>query len=134
MNLFTVDESKKSLIAEGWCPVNAIPAIQYCLNGVTERTASTISPIFNTHPTTRTPPTFHRTNKFTAAFQEIVDSYGIATYREINPGLFTTISFPFLFAVMFGDFGHGVIMTIFALWMVLGEKGLASRKGEVTFI
>jgi V-type H+-transporting ATPase subunit a len=38
--------------------------------------------------TTETPPTYFKINKFTQGFQNIVDSYGIAAYREINPGMF----------------------------------------------
>ncbi|KAF3816946.1 hypothetical protein GH733_014294 [Mirounga leonina] len=60
----------------------------------------------------------------------IVDAYGIGTYREINPAPYTIITFPFLFAVMFGDFGHGVLMTLFAVWMVLRESRILSQKNE----
>jgi V-type H+-transporting ATPase subunit a len=98
MNKFSGDEQRHSLIAEGWCPTVSIPQIQSALNGVTERTGSSIPPIFNECATQRTPPTHHVINKFTRGFQDIVDAYGIATYREVNPGLFTTITFPFLFA------------------------------------
>lgn len=84
--------------------------------------------------THKTPPTFHRTNKFTEGFQTIMDNYGVAAYQEVNPGLFAIITFPFLFAVMFGDIGHGFIIFCVALYMILSERRLArSAMGEVVY-
>ena len=55
---------------------------------------------------------------------QIVDAYGVAKYREVNPAVLTIVTFPFLFAVMFGDVGHGTLMLFFALYMVLSERSL----------
>jgi V-type H+-transporting ATPase subunit a len=49
-------------------------------------------------------------------------------------GVFTIITFPFLFGIMFGDFGHGIIMTIAALLLIIFEnKFQGGQGGEVSF-
>ncbi|XP_053196926.1 V-type proton ATPase 116 kDa subunit a isoform X11 [Scomber japonicus] len=95
-----------------------------------ERSGSTVPSILNRMQTKQTPPTFNKTNKFTSGFQNIVDAYGIGNYREINPAPYTIITFPFLFAVMFGDMGHGVLMTSAALYLVIRESRLLSQKSD----
>lgn len=45
-----------------------------------------MAPIMTAVQSKTDPPTFNRTNKFTAGFQNIVDAYGVGSYREINPG------------------------------------------------
>ncbi|XP_054526848.1 V-type proton ATPase 116 kDa subunit a 1 isoform X6 [Pan troglodytes] len=130
LNLCNIDVTQKCLIAEVWCPVTDLDSIQFALRRGTEHSGSTVPSILNRMQTNQTPPTYNKTNKFTYGFQNIVDAYGIGTYREINPAPYTIITFPFLFAVMFGDFGHGILMTLFAVWMVLRESRILSQKNE----
>ncbi|XP_063423512.1 V-type proton ATPase 116 kDa subunit a 1-like isoform X1 [Mytilus trossulus] len=130
LNQFNIESSQKCLIAECWCPVEDLDRIQQALRRGTERSGSSVPSILNKMGTKQTPPTYNRTNKFTEAFQAIVDSYGVSTYREINPAPFTIISFPFLFAVMFGDIGHGLIMAIFGIFLIIREKYFMAKKIE----
>jgi V-type H+-transporting ATPase subunit a len=51
---------------------------------------------------------------FLKPFQDIVDTYGVPVYKEVNPTVFTIVTFPFLFGVMFGDIGHGGIVFLFS--------------------
>ena len=69
------------------------------------------------------PPTHFEMNAFTAPFQEIVNTYGVPRYQEVNPALYAIPIFPFLFGVMFGDIGHGGVLLSFALWITYSEAG-----------
>jgi V-type H+-transporting ATPase subunit a len=69
------------------------------------------------------PPTYFKTNEVSFVFQEITNTYGVPKYREINPSVFGIVTFPFQFAVMFGDYGHGsLIFFLAALLVVFSNK------------
>nr|GMD08658.1 V-type proton ATPase subunit A3 [Ipomoea batatas] len=133
LNMLSIDVTKKCLVAEGWSPTSATKEIQDALQRAGHDSNSEIGAIFRVLGTRESPPTYFKTNKFTSAFQEIVDAYGVAKYQEANPGVFTIVTFPFLFAVMFGDWGHGICLLLATLYFLIREKKLSSQKlGDIT--
>lgn len=51
----------------------------------------------------------------------------VARYQEANPAVYTVVTFPFLFAVMFGDWGHGICLLIGALVLIAQESKLGKK-------
>ncbi|KIW15572.1 hypothetical protein PV08_05620 [Exophiala spinifera] len=133
LNMCSYDHARKTLIAEAWCPTNSLPQIRATLQDVNDRAGLSVPTIVNQIKTNKTPPTYNKTNKFTEGFQTIINAYGTAKYQEVNPGLYTIVTFPFLFAVMFGDFGHGCLMTMAAAAMIYWEKPLLRSKQDELF-
>ncbi|KJZ75079.1 V-type proton ATPase subunit a [Hirsutella minnesotensis 3608] len=131
LNLFSYDRARRTLIAEAWCPTNDLPLIRSTLQDVTNRAGLSVPSIINEIRTNKTPPTYLKTNKFTEGFQTIVNAYGTATYQEVNPAMPVIVTFPFLFAVMFGDFGHAIIMLSAALAMIYWERSLKKVSFEL---
>lgn len=131
LNLFSYDHARKTLIAEAWCPSNSLPLIKSTLQDVNNRAGLSVPSIINEIKTNKTPPTYQKTNRFTEGFQTIINAYGTCKYQEVNPGLPTIVTFPFLFAVMFGDMGHGFLMVCAAGAMIFWEKKLKKVRDEL---
>ncbi|KAH9661040.1 V-type proton ATPase subunit a1 [Citrus sinensis] len=125
LNMLNFDVTKKCLVGEGWCPIFAKAQIQEVLQRATFDSNSQVGTIFHVMDSMESPPTYFRTNRFTNAFQEIVDAYG---YQEANPAVYAVITFPFLFAVMFGDWGHGICLLLGALVLIARERKLGNQK------
>jgi len=133
MNLLNWDTSSKLFIAEGWCPAFAVDDVRVALTVGKQRSRVQMDSMMEVKPVSSAhgkvhPPTYFRTNRFTEVFQGIVESYGVASYKELNPAVFTVVSFPFLFAVMFGDVGHGIIMALVAAYVISLEKKVSRSK------
>ncbi|CAI6326055.1 unnamed protein product [Periconia digitata] len=133
LNKFSYDHQRKTLIAEAWAPTNSLGLIKSTLSDVNDRAGLSVPTIVNQVKTTKTPPTYFKTNRFTLAFQTIIDAYGTIKYREVNPALPAIVTFPFMFAVMFGDAGHGVIILSAALAMIYFERKLQRSKLDELF-
>eukprot|EP00824_Muranothrix_gubernata_P005823 TRINITY_DN175_c0_g1_i1.p1 TRINITY_DN175_c0_g1~~TRINITY_DN175_c0_g1_i1.p1 ORF type:complete len:838 (+),score=142.13 TRINITY_DN175_c0_g1_i1:2-2515(+) len=111
-----------------WCPLNMEQPVYSRLQQLaTEK--NIVGPQFNKiKDHDLNPPTYFRKSEFVDAFQGIVDTYGTPKYREANPGLFTIVTFPFLFGVMFGDACHGLILL--GIGVVLCWKKDEIEKGQ----
>ncbi|KAK6617491.1 hypothetical protein RUM44_005079 [Polyplax serrata] len=128
LNMFNRDVTKKCLIGECWIPAADLQKVHTALADGSRAGGSSIQSFLNVIESLEDPPTFNRTNKYTKGFQSIIDAYGVSTYGEINPALYTIVTFPFLFAVMFGDSGHGLILTLFSGFMIYKEKIYMKKK------
>lgn len=134
INQFDANAMRNFCIAEFWVPIINVGHVQSVLCGAAEAAAAKHSvpiamPILNCMQTfDQPPPTHFVTNKFTKPFQMLIESYGVASYRELNPAPYAIVTIPFLFGIMFGDFGHGMLLTLFALWMIVWETSLAMQK------
>ena len=72
--------------------------------------------------------TYFHMDDFVYPFQSIVNTYGIPRYQEANPGLFTIITFPFLFGIMFGDIGHGFLLLLLSLYIEINCNAIKESK------
>ena len=76
-------------------------------------------------------PTHFRQCEFATVGQMVVDQYEVPGYKEVNPGYFTNITFPFLFGVMFGDVFSGSLLLTAGIYFNLAPRTPGSMAESV---
>lgn len=60
--------------------------------------------------------------KFIKPFELITSAYGIPAYKTIDPTPILGLSFLFIFGMMFGDVGHGLVLALLGVGFLLKGK------------
>lgn len=122
LNKCEFDIKRHVFIAEGWVCVDEYEMVYGALQTAAVEQGLDTRPIMNKLKSRLTPPTYIPVTAFTSGFQALVNTYGTPRYREVNPGAFCCILFPYLFGIMFGDFGHGLLFALFGYYLISKEK------------
>ena len=79
------------------------------------------------------PPTCNKNNKFVEPFQSVTNMYEVPNYKEVDPNPMMSIWFWFIFGMMMGDVGYGVVMLIGGiLFLKLKKpKGMLKQIGKI---
>ena len=83
------------------------------------------------------PPTKLKNNWFFRPFEWMVNLYGTPAYNEIDPTPFVSLSYMFLFGMMFGDLGQGFIFLLAGHFISKKMKlfgGIISRLGIASMV
>ena len=121
LNMFK--ECKTFLVGMFWVPTKVKSGIQEKLAHMKQKLDAAPFIVEREPDQELTPPTYFRDCEFTSAAQQIIDEYEVPGYKEVNPALFTVISFPFLFGVMFGDVFAGGMLLAGGLYLCCRSYG-----------
>ena len=130
LNLFKSNSSNSNMLrGSGWMLTSSADQMEKALSRAHAALNLPTSALLEEIPKNQwpTPHTHFKTNDYTDAFQEFVNTYGVPRYKEANPALFTAATFPFLFGIMYGDIGHGCCLLFFGLYLILTNQNSKSR-------
>ena len=118
--------SERVRVIEGWTPKDAVDTV---IQGISEEVGGLC--VIEVREPKREDvrvPSLLQNHQLVKPFESIIRMYSLPSYRDIDPTLITAIMFPVLFGLMFPDIGHGSLLLILGLLMVLGVKKLKGMK------
>lgn len=129
----TVEEALKLLsmsrftdfyvIARGFIPLDSIKKLRSILNKALGDEYLIFTGRIERSFTPQEVPSSVSVPRPLAPFKMLVDNYGAPKTNEIYPVIMVAITFPIIFALMFPDAGHGILVMLFGYFMLRKAKG-----------
>ncbi|MFO7903132.1 MAG: V-type ATPase 116kDa subunit family protein [Pirellulaceae bacterium] len=118
-----------ALLITGWVPAEQSNVVQGCLHGVCgERCVIRIEDPGDV-PVDQI-PVLLRPPRLLRPFITLVTGFGLPGYRDLEPTLLVAISYMLMFGIMFGDVGHGGLLTIAGIGaMLVGRQAKVQDYG-----
>jgi V/A-type H+-transporting ATPase subunit I len=115
-------------LVAGWVPTSRVDMVQQKVQRVSDRTTIEVSAP-RKEEETHVPVALDNPPPI-KAFQGLVTTYGYPRYGEIDPTTTLALTFPLIFGIMFGDVGHGLLLSLLGLLLtsrkIRALRGLAS--------
>ena len=125
-----------SYLSVGWVPSDKLAKLEKQLHTISEEILINIKD--DSHQSDADGAPILLQNKgIWGGFQTLVTTYGLPDYKELDPTIFMTFTFPLLFGAMFGDVGQGAFLALLGM-LLMSRKVKAlrgfSNLGSVVFI
>lgn len=122
-------EHRGAAVLVGWTPEARLPELSGRLAAIGT------SVVELPQPTRAEPPTLMLGTRVARSLRPLVDTYGTVPYADLDPSVFAGIAYVAMFGMMFGDVGHGLILSGLGLYLRhAGLPALQSLHGVGTLI
>lgn len=114
-------DTLKTVIIEGWVRIDTLDILEKSVSDVTE-----YYDIEYTDPDVdEVVPTYTKNKKFVSQFETITDMFSKPNSKETDPNPVMSVWYWFLFGMMMGDAGYGLLMILFCLLLkkIMKPKG-----------
>ena len=112
------DRFHKLFTIEGWIPAREFESLQKKIHLINENIEIETKPISKGENLPI--PTVTDNPNIIKSFQFLISNYGQPGYNELNPTWVMALTFPLVFGIMFGDVGHGFILTAIGMLLASG--------------
>jgi len=103
-----------SLIS-GWIPASDLARVRKAVEKAAGHPIA--MEVVKADPSRQRVPSLIRSPRWLRPFEELVTTFGLSSYNELDPTLIVTVSFLIMYGMMFGDLGHGLLLLLGGLWL-----------------